>query len=391
MNLPSWMRNPGFQRSAAPPIGVDFAPDAVHWVQLKRFDAPLALRDAASIRHGGDIAALLASPSDLKNHVRDVFARGRFKGRRIVTQAPSEFLRLMVLNYTMRPDLSEPEQIIELTQERMRDDLDHHVVDFVPIRTSGDRQGDRSALVAVIPEEPVIAHLDRLQDAGLDVAALEIEPVSVRRLISNLVSQTTPDSEDGALNLVLRFHRQRTALTLLSGRRLLLYREIEYGSDDLASAVSKGLECEEDGAMDLISSFGVGGAVPAPRKGSGTPTGASPASEPSDELEQESESIRATLRDLLRPSLRTVVEQTHKAISYAAFQTRGSSLDQVMLMEGVLPCPGLEGLLSDMLQLPVETFRPLSTLAGDQAARQLPSDARLATAFGFSMRGIDRG
>lgn len=384
MNFLTWMREHALQPSVAPPIGVDFAPDAVHWVQLDRFDPEPRLRDAASIRHGGDLGALLASPTDLKRHVQEVMQRGKFRGRKVVTQAPSDFLRLMVLNYSVQSDHSEPEQIMSLARERMRDDLDSHVVDFVPIRTSGDRQGDRSALVAVIPEEPVIEHLDRLHSAGLEVAALEIEPVSVRRLISNLAGPRSLSSNDQDLNLVLRFHRKNTALTLLSGRRLLLYREIEYGSEDLATAVSKGLDCELDAASDLISSFGVGGAP-----SSAPVAGAKPDS--SGELDEESESIRGTLRDLLRPSLRTVIEQTHKAISYAAFQTRGSSLERVLLMEGVLHCPGLELLLADMLQIPVETFRPLSALNAQQPSAHLPSDARLATAFGFSMRGIDDG
>lgn len=381
MSLPRWIRDQTRMHGARPPIGVDFAPDAVHWVQLDRFEPEPRLRDAASVRHGGEVEALLASPADLKRHVREVLQRGHFRGRTIVTQAPSEDLRLMVLNYTMQADLSEPEQIINLARERMRDDLDSHVVDFVPIRTSGDRQGDRSALVAVIPEEPVITHLDRLHAAGLEVAALEIEPVSVRRLISNLSGARALGTHAQDLNMVLRIHRRSTALTLLSGRRLLLYREIEYGSEDLASAVSKGLDCEIDAATDLISSFGVEAS-----DGKDAMQDEAP-----DALAEESDSIRSTLRDLLRPSLRAVIEQTHKAISYAAFQTRGSSLDRILLMEGVMPCPGLEFLLADMLQISVERFRPLSALTGHKPLTSLPCDARLATAFGFSMRGIDDG
>ncbi len=44
----------------------------------------LRLRVWANIRHGGDLDALLASPSHLKQHVHEVLQRGKFRGRKTV-------------------------------------------------------------------------------------------------------------------------------------------------------------------------------------------------------------------------------------------------------------------------------------------------------------------
>ena len=90
----------------------------------------------------------------------------------------------------------------------------------------------------------------------------------------------------------------------------------------------------------------------------------------------------------MRPSLRALIEQVHKAISYAAFQTRGTSIEKVYLLEGGASCPGFDGLLSEMLQLPVEFLRPLGRIEAARASVPVVNEARIAVALGFSMRGL---
>jgi Tfp pilus assembly PilM family ATPase len=250
------------------------------------------------------------------------------------------------------------------------------VVDYVPIRTSGEQQGERSALVAVTPEEPVILHLERLRRAGLVVDALEIAPVSVCRLFSRLGTHPRTD-----VSLILRLRSKRAQLTLLSGRRLLLYREVEIGFDAILAEVSKALDCDAGAARDLLALYGVRSLVPGAEV----------------ELDPDatalglagSGDIVSTLRETIRPALRGIVEQAHKAISYAAFQTRGMTLDRVYLMEGIMPCPGLQHLLSDMLQLPVDTFDPLDGLPGAPTPERSLRGERYSIALGMALRGLD--
>lgn len=374
-----WRKSLSTFSGSRPSIGVDFDADRIHWVQVDRVGDSVRLRAACSLTHGTDLDGLLASKIDLKRLVGEMQSRGRFKGRRIVTQTPSADLRLMVLNYSADKAKSEPQQILDLARERMGDDLLEHAVDFVPIRTSGDQQGDRSALVAVTPEEPVITHLERLRVAGLEVEALEIAPVAIRRLVATTL-QLGNTKDQARIALVLRMGKTSSELTLLSGRRLLLYREIEIGNETLVDAVAKGLDSDVDAAQDLIASYGVGGHV----------------TDDSRALEFAStpgelatvDDIASTIREILRPSLRTLVEQAHKAISYAAFQTRGMSIEKIYLMEGSTPCPGLDGLLAEMLQLPVEPFRPISQIPGADGLVSQSNSPRLGIALGFALRGI---
>ena len=171
--------------------------------------AGLRLRDACSVKHDGDLEALLASKRELKGLVDQVMRGCRFRGRRIVTHPPGEHLRLMVLNYTADESVSEAQQVMDLCRERMRSDLLDHVVDFVRIRTSGQQQGDRSVLVAAAPEEPVLEHLERLRRAGLEVEAMEIAPMAVRRLIA-AIAPDPADLKSGEIALVLRMRAAST-------------------------------------------------------------------------------------------------------------------------------------------------------------------------------------
>jgi type IV pilus assembly protein PilM len=358
-------------------IGLEIEDEQIRIAQLEKKQGVVSIRDVSSLKLPSPAEEILADPNDSRRIFNEAFGRGRFKGHRVVTHVPSALLRLMVLNYTADTKASESSQILDLAQERIRGNLDDYVIDYVPIRTSGERTGERSALVAVAPEEPVIEHLERLRRAGLVVEALEIAPVSVRRLVAHLPSQAS------SIVLLIRFQRSATELTVLSGKRLLLFREVEGGYGSILSAAAKAMECDESTASDLLQSYGVGDMTDSER--------IEPRLDPeaAQELAQATDGIVTTLRETVRPALRQVVDQAHKAVSYAAFQTRGQSLDKVYVLDGDQTCAGLEELLSEMLQLPVELLDPAECL---DSAPELTGRARVresAVAIGMALRGFD--
>ena len=366
-----------FRRSSAGPIGLDYDGMNLRFVQLDRRGTALSLRSAAKLRIGPDLPGFLDSGPDARRSIRNFLTKSGFSGHRIVTHAPSENLRLMVLSYKLEDEASEPRVIVELARERMRSDLADFVIDYVPTRTSGDQQGERSALVAVIPEESIVQHLERLERIGLDALAIEIAPVAIRRLVVDLAERGAHQTV-----LVLRFRPNCTQLTMLSGRRLLLYREVETGLDEIYDKVSKVLECDGEVAAQLLTSYGVGAMQDL------GPVESDFTFEDPDVESPDLEGITGTLRETIRPGLRPVIEQTHKAISYAAFQTRGMSLDQIYLLEDAVSCPGLDGLLSEMLQLPVQSLYPSEAVDASGEARWQGGGQEFSVALGMAMRRL---
>lgn len=368
---------PKIARSTGP-IGLEIQEDQIRLAQLDLIQGVPVIRDIACLRLVSGAEAFFEDAPSARRSVTESLRRGRFKGSHIVSHVPASLLRLMVLNYTADEDLSEAAQILDLTQERVRGDLSEYVVDYVPIRTSGSEQtGERSALVAIAPEQPVIEHLERLRRIGLKVDALEIAPVSIRRLVA------LPHSTGEEIVLVLRMLRTSTELTVLSGKRLLLFREVPGGYEAILSAAAKSMECDEATAHDLLQSYGVRceGAANAAAL-------AATSEEVVDDLRTAAEGIVNTLRETIRPALRLVVDQAHKAISYAAFQTRGSTLDKILVLDGQQTCIGLDDLLGEMLQLPVELFDPALYLEPDRDAPSQPRVREAAIAIGMSLRGL---
>lgn len=360
---------------SAGPIGLEIEDQQIRIAQLEIKGGRTAIRDVACLRLRESSEALFRNPREARRVLNEAFRRGRFSGQDVITHAPTEDLRLMVLNYAADSSVSESAQILGLAQERIRDDLSDYVVDFVPIRTSGDQTGDRSALVAIAPEEPVVQHLERLRRAGLRVGALEIAPVSMRRLCAHSHLGTNE------IVLLIRMLRKTTELTVLSGKRLLLFREVHGGLESLLSAAAKSMDSDEETAKDLLQTYGVG--RPNLAAMTGTPH------TPEDPLADATDGIVTTLRETIRPSLRLVVDQAHKAISYAAFQTRGKTLDKVFVLGGSHSCRGLDELLSEMLKLPVEVFDPASCLESNEDVRGRPSVQESAVAIGMALRGMD--
>lgn len=373
--LETWLRStlPGLGETG--PIGVDFSAQQVHFSQFDVVEGQPRLRHARSVAYAGDVANLLASRDALKRVVSEALQDRGFKGRCIVTDVPAIDLRLMVLNYKLDTADAEPETILSLARERMKGELDDYVVDYAPIRTSGHQQGDHSALVAIAPEDKVIEHLERLRAARLEVSALEIAPVAIRRLVAWAAT-----GEQNRVALIIRMGERTTELTLLSGRRLLLYRAVEVGMETIATEAAKALDCEPEAARDLLGLYGVGHASDADLR--------VPELADSAFGLDGSDDIVSTLREILRPRLRGLVEQAHKAVSYAAFQTRGMSIEGVYLIEGSTACPGLDVLLAEMLQLPVETFRPSTAVPGFDQVFRKGDGHRFAASLGFALRGL---
>lgn len=348
---------------SANPIGLDHSGDALRFAQFQGQGSALWLRGMHRLRIGDDLQGYLeADPRANRRAIRRVLSEAGLRGHQVTTHAPTRDLRTMILTYSAEDPASEPMRILELARERMRSDLSDYVVDYISTRSANDSSHERSALVAALPEESAIRHIEGLRSVGLEVAGLEIAPAAIRRLVVQRIHGSEAETV-----LVLRVRHDTTQLMMLSGRRFLLFREVEVGRSAFDAAVAKSIECEADVASQLLSSYGFD-------------RDASPLAEG----EEAGPGIGEALRDSVRPVLRPIVEQIHKAISYTTFELRGVEIDRIFLLEEVSRVPGLDALLAEQLQLPVERFTPRFGPTGAEAGGNV-SD--FAMAFGLGLRG----
>jgi type IV pilus assembly protein PilM len=304
--------------------------------------------------------------------LRSALAKQGFRGRRIVTAMPDSEVRLMVINYQVDANRPDDQVILRLVEERIGDAIEQYVVDYRPIRVSGDERGERSSLVAVARREAVIGHLELLRRAGLDVEAMEIAPVAIQRLVAWLCRGETAVNE-----LVLHCARKRSHLIVIAGRRLILYRELDFGEDLVTEAVAKSLDMDADAAAAVLRRNGVWP----------DHEGRESWADPAEALE-----IAETVGQILKPSLCSLVEEIDRAGAYTASQWRGAGVERIWLLGSFASWPRVDRLLESLVALPVRVLDPLAALTGngpESAAPGAPPAAASAVAAGLSLRGLD--
>lgn len=377
MRLPR-LRLPGRSSSAAVtgPIGFDLACDRLHMVQLESQGEGVRVRAAASCDYPADRDAILGAPHELKSLVASALRSQPFRGRQVVTVMPGDAVKLMVLNYELGAQQSEPELILSLVGERTKEPLDEWVVDYHPIRPSHAKQTELSALVAMAREEAVIRYLELLRRAGLEVEALEIPPVAIRRLVTRLA---TRDFEEDVM--ILHLGRESSHLTVLWGRRLILYREIEFGEDRAVELVAKSLDLPLESAESLLVEYGVyPGAARPPASAGAAPEASARSSE-----------ISETVMEILTPGFGGVAEQIGNALVYTASRTRGESVDLIYLVGAAAQWPGIDQLLSSLAAIPVRLLDPIQAITGRHGEARIADAPRIALAASLALRGFGDG
>jgi type IV pilus assembly protein PilM len=357
-------------RKGVGPIGLHLAEKALHAVQLCGDPGgELGLRASRSTPLGSTPAELRATPGALERLVKQTVKRAGFKGRRAVTAMPADQLRITPLTYQLGAAQTEGAMILKLMASRLEGKLDEYVIDFVPVRSSGE---DRLALVASSRRDDVLAYLETLRKAGLHVEAMEIGPVALRRLV---VAMSERDRVGNVL--VINFGTDTTYLTIISQHRLLLDQEVKFGERQLIERIASHLDLSPELARELALS-----------------TGFEP--EMKEQLAADGESLESEgpnpVVEIVKPQFARLVDEIHRAYFYAASETRGAPVNKVYYFGSLARWPGTEQLLSAMIKMPA------STMPDPTVIFQQPGDAtsereglrgpELAIATGLALKGL---
>ena len=353
------------------PIGLEFGYESLHLLQVEhKADGP-RMRASVSAAYPTSREDLLQSPYQLRSFVNQVLRQHHFVGRRIVTCMPYRHLKLKLINYKATSSETEPETVMRLALENMDGGHERWIVDYVPVRTWDEGGGERAALVAIAERETVIDYLELLRQAGLAVAALEIGPVAILRLVNALREKRHHENV-----LVINFGRCDTYLTVLAGRRLILDRHIEFGEEPLVNLLSKTLELTPEASVALLNEHGVFASSDQHARGNDVALG-------------HAGDVNQVIMEILKPVFMDLSEEVRKVLVYTASQMRGASVDYIYLLGSVARWPGADRLVSSILSLPAgilnsqEAFANSSETSTQQS--QLPV-AGIAIAAGCALR-----
>lgn len=357
-------------RARRGPIGLDLGPERLQLVQMDVLGGAPRMRAMASLPYPDGRDAVLGSPARLRALLRAAMRGRSFTGRRVVTCMPPEQVRLWPESYRVTHDQSEGATVLALALERVGGSAADWVVDFIPVRRESAETAPRDAIVTCARREHVLAQLNLLAGAGLEVDAVEVGPVAVQRLMA-AVSATTAEQN----LLTINVGHARSFFTVFAGRRLMVERDAALGEQVLIARVARELELAPQEARELVYRYGFGDAA---GHGDGT-------------REQE---ISHVLAAILKPCLLELVEDVEKIVVYTASKLRGAAVDRVYLLGSLARWPGAAETLSRLLALPAEVMDPLAAFAAPPeviAALDAEGATGLALATGCALRGIVEG
>ncbi|MEM6639647.1 MAG: pilus assembly protein PilM [Pseudomonadota bacterium] len=341
------------------PIGLDLGRSAARLIQFRKgSDQRLHLAATASVEIQGHDNLYDTLGPKLKFALRE----GGFRGRRLVVAMPANDYRLISISYRRSAEQTHEQAIAEQMQDRLDGPMSDYVMDAIPVRSAA-RDAEQQALVAVCERQRALSLLACLDSAGLQADVIEVAPVALRRLVSK-----THDGDQN-LTLIINTGRDRSYLTLLHGRRLLLDQSIDFGETRLLQRLAESLDISIDQARGLIIRTGLHGLDPS-----------------SIEDHREGETgVFNTLLEILRPALNELVEHTDQAFMYAAAQTRGGGSASVLLFGALSRWPGCADVLSNMTRLTVTVPDADRLIDGEHGDLHMPD---YAVAAGLALRGL---
>ena len=357
------------------PIGVYFGNERVDMVQFDVTGAERRIRTAASLPYPTDREQILGSPAALKKMVSEIFNAHPFHGNRIVTSLPPNMLQVINMQYRCGRDQTNENALIKAVRERFGEKIDESVVDFLPIRPRVEDQVDRAALVAIANKKTVVDFLESLRKSGFSVAALEIGPVAIKRLLSNLHDVDDSTKKIMAINIA----EMKSFVTVLWHGDLLLDREISIGLENIISDVRDALDISSKEARRLLQTHGIQLQEIQPVKAGANPF---------------SQDVCSTLVQIVKPTFLKLAEEINKVLIYTASETQGTGIDKIYVLGGVSRWQGVDTYLSKLISRPVTKIHPFFGFQVNDSSMQiseLDPISGISVATGLSLRDDDRG
>ncbi len=349
-------------------IGIDIRHEGINLAQMQRLsNGQLAVKAHASVAADSLNGSLLDSPALLKKLLNKALRSASFKGKKVVAAMDSHHVKLIPLTYSKKQQGAEI-AIAKLLEDRVEGEAENYVIDYLPVR-SESQDSEQMALVALANREEVTGFLDVLNQAGLNIEALDIRPAALTRLVEAISM-----ASDYETILVITFGENKTFLTIISGRRLLFDQEVQFGEKQLLEQMASALEMDIEQAKDLFYRHGF-------KSGQSNQMATGQDDEFAD-----------MLLDIAKPLFMQLIDEISRVIVFISSETRGRPVSNVYLCGSMTGISGIDGLLTDILDLPVksmyEEYRELfreADVDGQKTGEPLPG---MVIAAGLALRGM---
>lgn len=338
-----------------PSIGLFVGSDTINLVQMEEALQYPRIRALASVALPRGKAELLADAKGLRKLIDQVRSNHPFSGNRVVTSLSANDVKISMVAYKRIKGQSEENSLVAELRERMQSDLDEQLVDFIGVRQSEANGEFGEALVAMAPRQRVLAYLECLSLAGLEVTALDVGPSALSRLVHHSGAQNWKEFPSLPNALLVNVGEQSSFLTVIWGRRLILDRPIEFSEARLLARMGKVLGMPQDLALHVLHHM----------------------DGPSEVGRETSQAVL----EVLHAEIQALQQEINRTLVYMASKTRGKSVDALHLAGRAACYPGLLSGIQEALRVKVFAINPI-TMFADRGGRS-PLDPTLGVRAGI--------
>lgn len=329
--------------------GIDVGAGSIKVVRVRRGRRPRLLA-AAIVETPLEPGTGYGTAGDLRFLLSDTNATKR----RVMTHLPSRHLTIRSLVLPKMPEKELREAVRWESKRHISYALDGAQVAYVVVGERREGATDRLEVLMVAAERNAVTeHLTPFREAGIDVAAVDANPLALRNVFRLRMKA------EGGNTMIVDMGAGKTEINIFKGAGLRFSRCVETGGLDMTRALAEELKVSLDEAeaakrrVDLLG----------------------PAAEDH-------------VADVVRRRLDILLLEVRRSAEYYKTTFREAGLDRTVLTGGVALLTGIKEYVAPSLEGPVEVCAPFAALACTPGLLQefAPLGPRFSTAVGLALR-----
>ncbi|HJZ05126.1 hypothetical protein A2634_03620 [Candidatus Amesbacteria bacterium RIFCSPHIGHO2_01_FULL_48_32] len=342
--------------SNLPKIGIDIGSATIKVVEL----APVSkgrwklLAAASSVVPVGGVMAGASNQAAITNAIVKILREAGVRSRKAIVALPEDQISSHVVEMPVMSE-AEVEQALQWQVEQyIPIPADQAVWSYQIIRRElpGNGGGGMEVLLAAAARRMVETYRQVVEQAGLEVVAMETELMATARAV---VPEATPPS------LIVDVGAKSTDVGVIVGGQLVFARTIPTAGQAFTRAIETTLGLDTKQAEQYKNTYGFSATQ-----------------------------LQGKLTAAMKPVMMVIASEIKKTIDFYVSKHAGEVIRMVILSGGIAALPDIVGALSELLGLEVTVGNPFLRVAVDQMqARQLADGGPFyAVSIGLSMREI---
>ena len=348
-----------FSKKSNSILGLDISSTAIKVVELENSGNNYRLLHYTieSLPQNAVSENSIADVEQVSSSITRAIKRSGARSRNVATAIPGSHVisKRIFMPHGLREDELESQITLE-ADHYIPYPLDEVNMDFEVLGPAVDSPNEDEVLLVACRKEIVDDYIAVLEDAGLTPVILDVEYFAVEKAYEQIV-QDLPGGGMEKITAVMDFGATTLHVNVINNNRSIYTRNHSFGGNQLTEEIQRryGLSLEE--------------AVQAKKVG-GLPDNYQP--------------------EILRPFMEAMCQEALRGLQFFYSSSQYDKVDSILLAGGCAQIQGIDELLSNKADLPVDIANPFSSmsLSPKLKAQSLSLDApSLMVACGLAMRG----